>query len=66
MSSVAAHTIAADRPTLDQKPSRSTMLLFLILLLIGVGYTGFSLVTDVNRAMPHGLALLSFFSSLRF
>ncbi|HYX74650.1 MAG TPA: inorganic phosphate transporter [Steroidobacteraceae bacterium] len=61
MSSVAAHTIAATRPTLDQKPSRSTVLLFLILLLIGVGYTGFSLVTDVNRAMPHGLALLSFF-----
>ena len=61
MSSVAAHTIAADRPTLDQKPSRSTMLLFLILLIIGVGYTGFSLVSDVNRAMPHGLALLSFF-----
>ena len=61
MSSVAAHTIAADRPTLDQKPSVATVLLFLILLLIGVGYTGYSLVTDVNRAMPHGLALLSFF-----
>ena len=61
MSSVAAHTLAADRPTLDQKPSRSTMLLFLILLVIGVGYTGYSLVTDVNRAMPHGLALLAFF-----
>jgi inorganic phosphate transporter, PiT family len=32
-----------------------------ILLAIGVGYTGYSLVNDVNRAMPHGLALLSFF-----
>src|SRR5215470_10224131 len=64
MSSVAAQTVAAvaaDRPTLDRTPSRSTVLLFLILLLIGVGYTGYSLVTDVNRAMPHGLALLSFF-----
>jgi inorganic phosphate transporter, PiT family len=61
MSSVAAETVAAARPTLDHKPSRPTVLLFLVLLLIGVGYTGYSLVTDVNRAMPHGLALLSFF-----
>jgi inorganic phosphate transporter, PiT family len=61
MSSVAGHTLAAPRPTLDRKPSRATVLLFLILLLIGVGYTGYSLVTDVNKAMPHGLALLSFF-----
>jgi inorganic phosphate transporter, PiT family len=60
MSSVAAHTVAA-RPVLDQKPSPGTILLFLTLLLIGVGYTGYSLVNDVNRAMPHGLALLSFF-----
>jgi inorganic phosphate transporter, PiT family len=61
MSSVAAPTVSSERPTLDLKPSRSTVLLFLILLLIGVGYTGYSLVNDVNRAMPHGLALLSFF-----
>jgi len=60
MSSVAAHTVAA-RPVLDRKPSPGTILLFLLLLLIGVGYTGYSLVSDVNRAMPHGLALLSFF-----
>src|SRR6516162_3050721 len=61
MSSVAAQTVPATRPTLDHKPSAGTVLLFLILLLIGVGYTGYSLVNDVNRAMPHGLALLSFF-----
>jgi PiT family inorganic phosphate transporter len=61
MSSVAAQTVPAARPTLDRRPSRPTVLLFLILLLIGVGYTGYSLVNDVNRAMPHGLALLSFF-----
>jgi len=61
MSSVAAETVRAARPTLDQKPSRTTVLLFLILLLIGVGYTGYSLVIDVNKAMPHGLAVLSFF-----
>ena len=61
MSSVTAQSVAAERPTLDSTPSRSTVLLFLTLLLIGVGYTGYSLVTDVDRAMPHGLALLSFF-----
>jgi len=61
MSSVTAPSVAAERPTLDSTPSRSTVLLFLTLLLIGVGYTGYSLVTDVDRAMPHGLALLSFF-----
>src|SRR6516164_9029511 len=61
MSSVAAQTVPATRPTLDHKPSAGTILLFLILLLIGIGYTGYSLVNDVNRAMPHGLAVLSFF-----
>jgi PiT family inorganic phosphate transporter len=61
MSSVAAPTVVATRPTLDHKPSFGTVLLFLTLLLIGVGYTGYSLVTDVNRAMPHGIAVLSFF-----
>jgi PiT family inorganic phosphate transporter len=61
MSSVATPPVAAARPTLDQKPSPATILLFLTLLVIGVGYTGYSLVSDVNRAMPHGLALLSFF-----
>src|SRR5215472_6802729 len=61
MSSVAPPAVPATRPTLDHKPSLGTVLLFLILLLIGVGYTGYSLVNDVNRAMPHGLALLSFF-----
>jgi PiT family inorganic phosphate transporter len=61
MSSVAAPTVAAARPVLDQKPTPGTILLFLVLLAIGVGYTGYSLVNDVNRAMPHGLALLSFF-----
>src|SRR5215831_13055813 len=61
MSSVAAQTVAAARPTLDKRPGLATVLLFLVLLLIGVGYTGYSLINDVNRAMPHGLALLSFF-----
>jgi len=63
MSSVAAPTAAlpASRPMLDRKPSRATILLFLLLLALGVGYTGYSLVSDVHSAMPHGLAILSFF-----
>jgi PiT family inorganic phosphate transporter len=46
---------------LDRKPSRATILLFLLLLALGVGYTGYSLVSDVHSAMPHGLAIRSFF-----
>jgi PiT family inorganic phosphate transporter len=66
MSSVATQTVAAEtlpatRPKLDHKPGLGTVLLFLALLVLGVGYTGYSLVHDVDRAMPHGLALLSFF-----
>jgi len=63
MSSVAAETLAtpASRPMLDRKPSRPTVLLFVLLLAIGVGYTGYSLISEVNGAMPHGIAVLSFF-----
>ena len=63
MSSVAAHTVAApaERPMLDRRPSPATILIFLLLLVVGIGYTGYSLLTDVNRAMPHGVALLSLF-----
>src|SRR5262249_30562952 len=61
MSSVAAPTVAAARPTLDKKPSPGTIILFLVLLAICIGYPGYILINDVNRAMPQGLALLSFF-----
>src|SRR5215469_7717079 len=63
MSSVAAQTVPvpATRPVLDRKPSPGTIVVFLVLLAIGIGYTGYSLVHDVNSAMPHGLAILSLF-----
>jgi PiT family inorganic phosphate transporter len=50
MSSVAAHTAAppASRPKLDHKLSPGTIFLFLALLAIGIGYTGYSLVSDVS------------------
>ena len=63
MSSVAAQTVAVptERPVLDRKPGLATVVLFLLLLAIGIAYTGYSLLSDVNSAMPHGLALLSLF-----
>jgi PiT family inorganic phosphate transporter len=61
MSSVAASSVAAPsaRPVLDRKPSRTTVAVFLVLLAIGVVYTGYSLSSDINGAMPHRLAALS-------
>jgi inorganic phosphate transporter, PiT family len=63
MSSIAADTVAsapAASPTLDRKPAPATIALFLVLLVIGVGYAGFSLVTDISGAAPHRVALLPF------
>jgi inorganic phosphate transporter, PiT family len=62
MSSVAESlpSPASSRPMLDRKPSRPAMLVFLVLLVVGVGYTGFSLVNDINGAMTHKLNMLSF------
>jgi PiT family inorganic phosphate transporter len=62
MSSVADMVVAvpASRPLLDRKPSRTTIAVFLVLLLIGVGYAGYSLVSDISSAAPHRLTLLPF------
>jgi PiT family inorganic phosphate transporter len=62
MSSVAADTLAApaSRPILDRKPSRTTLLLFLLLLLIGVGYSGYSLVSDISGVPAQRLTWLPF------
>jgi inorganic phosphate transporter, PiT family len=63
MNSVAADTIAspaASRPTLDRKPGRTTIVGFLVLLLAGAGYAGYSLVSDISGALPQALTLLPF------
>jgi inorganic phosphate transporter, PiT family len=61
MSSVAAETVSTySRPVLDRRPSRSTIILFLVLLALGVGYTIFSLVGDLNGAVPQGMTVLPF------
>jgi inorganic phosphate transporter, PiT family len=63
MSSVAADTVAAtpaSRPALDRKPSRTTIAVFLVLLLVGVGYTGYGLVSDISGVNVPGLTILPF------
>jgi inorganic phosphate transporter, PiT family len=60
MSTAAADTVAVHRPLLDHKPSPTTVFVFLALLAIGVGYTLFSLVHDINAATTHRLAFLPF------
>ena len=51
MSSVAvdAVNVAVSRPVLDHKPSSITAAVFLILLTIGVGYTAWSLISDIGN-----------------
>jgi inorganic phosphate transporter, PiT family len=62
MSSIAADIAPARalRPMLDRRPSRTTIAVFLVLLVVGIGYTGFSLVSDISGASPQRMALLPF------
>ena len=52
---------AAARPLLDRKPSLSTRLLFLGLVLIGVGYAGYSLVNDISGVGVRAATILPYF-----
>src|ERR1700733_5223508 len=63
MSSVAADTVGANpasRPALDRKPSRITIAGFVVLLLIGIGYSGYRLVSDIRGFNPPGLTILPY------
>ncbi len=61
MSSVAPSVAApAARPLLDRKPNGTTVLVFVLLLLIGVAYSAYSLHGDISSAMPHRMPLLPF------
>jgi PiT family inorganic phosphate transporter len=63
MSSVAADIVVApaSRPNLDRKPGPLTSFAFLVLLLIGIGYAGMSLISDVSSAVPRNMPLLPYF-----
>src|SRR5579863_7369189 len=52
---------AAARPMLDRKAGPLTQLLFLVLVLFGVGYTGYSLVADITGANTHAVTILPYF-----
>jgi PiT family inorganic phosphate transporter len=56
-----APSSAAVRPSLDRKSGPGTRLLFLVLVLIGVGYTGFSLVSDISGTTSHAVTFLPYF-----
>jgi PiT family inorganic phosphate transporter len=63
MSSVAADTIVSprpSRPSLDRKPSRTAITIFLVLLIVGATYSAYSLTHDIESAMPQRLAILPF------
>jgi PiT family inorganic phosphate transporter len=63
MNSVAANTAGvapASRPILDRKPSRPVVMLFIFLLLAGVVYAAYSLVSDISGAMTQTVAVLPF------
>jgi PiT family inorganic phosphate transporter len=63
MNSVVADTAGArpaSRPMLDRKPSRPVVMLFIFLLLAGVVYAGYSLVSDISGAMTQKAAVLPF------
>ena len=52
MSTIAADAVQSfdpsTRPTLDKKPSSATRAIFILLLIVGVGFTGYSLVHDIS------------------
>ncbi len=62
MSSVAAETVPVpqSRPQLDRKSGPTTIFVFLALLTLGVGYTGYSLVADISGTPSQALTLTPF------
>src|SRR5215472_7414831 len=52
---------SAVRPSLDRRSSPGTRLLFLALVVIGVGYAGYSLVSDISGTAARTMPILPFF-----
>jgi PiT family inorganic phosphate transporter len=51
----------ASRPILDRKSSLSTRMVFLVLLVVGIGYTGYSLVNDISGVNARATTILPYF-----
>ncbi|HEX4387725.1 MAG TPA: inorganic phosphate transporter [Steroidobacteraceae bacterium] len=63
MSSIAADTVVSPRParpSFDRKPSRTTVTVFLTLLLAGAIYAAVSLTHDISGTLPQRVTLLPF------
>jgi inorganic phosphate transporter, PiT family len=62
MSILAADTfpVSPSRPTLDKKPGAATSLIFAILLVVGVGFTGYSLFHDISATGARATTWLPF------
>jgi PiT family inorganic phosphate transporter len=52
---------SAVRPSLDRRSGPGTRLLFLALVVIGVGYAGYSLVSDISGTAARSMPVLPFF-----
>ena len=61
LSAAIAPSLPDSRPQLDQRPSRTTIALFITLLVCGIVYTAFSLSHDVNATGEQTTAYLPFF-----
>ena len=52
--------IHSPRPHLDEKPHAAGAIAFLLVLVAGLGYAAFSIISDMDQAGEHGLAIGAF------
>ena len=52
--------IHSPRPHLDEKPHTAGAIAFLLVLVAGLGYAAFSIISDMDQAGEHGLAIGAF------
>ncbi len=52
--------IHSPRPYLDEKPHAAGAIAFLLVLVAGLGYAAFSIISDMDQAGEHGLAIGAF------
>ncbi|WP_347989323.1 inorganic phosphate transporter [Methylomonas sp. AM2-LC] len=60
-SSSTASSLSNTRPELDHKPSTMTAILFVVMLIIGIGFAAFSLVSDITDSGDRAITWLPYF-----